>query len=401
MKKQFNQHIVIGSLSASVLLASLGTSMANIVLPAISLDFGVSFSEAKWVVLSYLIVTTAFSLIVGRIGDLKGRRTTLVLGTIFFVIGALMSASSSSFALLIFARIVQGIGGASLIVLPIAIVTNVISKEKTGRIIGLLATTSAIGTATGPSLGGFLLGVQGWRIPFFLVAALGFLNLLLVLFFVPSDVISAAERQKSSALIDMLTSIYGDASLRTHLLSNSAVSAVMMSTLIGGPFYLTRVLKVAPVEMGLVMSAGPITSILFGVFSGVLVDRFGLPSILKFAFIQLLIGASAFVFLPSLLGAVGFAFSAVCLSFGYQMFLSANSSCIMKNVEEDRRGLISGALSLSRNLGLMGGTLIMGSIFEVFGLQIVFLVAAILIALMFFVHLKIQKRRIYETRFTR
>lgn len=384
MEKRFGQHMIIGSLSTSVLLASVGTSMANIVLPVVSMDFRVSFSDAKWVVLSYLIITTVMSLIVGRIGDMKGRRIILMFGSIFFIIGSLACARSSSLSFLIFSRVVQGIGGAALIVLPLAIVTKVIAKEKTGRVIGLLATMSAMGTATGPSLGGFLLSVQGWRAPFFFVAVLGFISLLLVLFFVPSDITSSAEARRGGVLIKPLSSIYLDSSLRVHLISNSVVSAVMMSTLIAGPFYLTRVLKIPSVEMGFVMSAGPITSIFFGTFSGVLVDRLGLLSTLRFGFIQLLVGTLAFVFLPEFFGKVGFVLAAIFLSCGYQLFLSANSTHIMKNVEEDRRGLVSGALSLSRNLGLMAGTLVMGNIFELFGFQTVFAVAALLIALMLF-----------------
>lgn len=375
--------------------------MANIVLPAVSADFRVSFSEAKWVVLSYLIVTTAMSLIVGRISDVKGRRITLILGSVLFIIGALGSALSFSFGFLILARIVQGIGGAALIVLPIAIVTKIIAKEKIGRVIGLLATMSAMGTAMGPSLGGFLLSMQGWRAPFYFVAVLGLINLLLMIAVIPSDFISGTDTpERSETLIKSLASIYLDTPLRIHLISNSIVSAVMMSTLIAGPFYLTRVLKTPSVEMGFIMSAGPITSIVFGIFSGILADHFGLLAILRYGFIQLLIGALAFVFLPGLFGKIGFALAAILLSSGYQMFLSANSSHIMKNIEEDRRGLVSGALSLSRNLGLMAGTLVMGNIFELFGFQTVFAVAAFLVALMLFTHLKNQKRRMYETRFT-
>ena len=166
----------------------------------------------------------------------------------------------------------------------------------------------------------------------------------------------------------------------------------MMATLISGPFYLARVLKISPSQMGLVMSTGPLTSVCFGILSGFFVDRFGVRAILKFGLFQLMVGAICFAVLPSLFGAGGFAFSSVMLSIGYQMFLSANSSCIMKKQATDRRGLVSGALSLSRNVGLMSGTLVLGGIFDRFGLRVTFVVAAVFVFALFLVQSKILKK---------
>lgn len=393
MRKRFIQYLTIGSLSVSVLIASVATSIANIVLPAISSSFGVSFSVVRWVVLSYLIATTIFSLVVGRIGDLKGRRKVLLYSMVLFVVGTLLSASAFSFSALIVARIFQGVGGAALIVLPLAIVTEKVAKENTGRVVGLFATMSAVGTASGPSIGGFLSGGYGWRAPFFLVAVLGFINILFLLTLDRNEESSSVVKKESHAPVEALHLLSMDPLLRIRLASNLTVSAVMMSTLISGPFYLTHVLKLSDAHMGLVMSAGPITSVFFGLLSGWFVDRFGFLSVLKVGFIQLVIGSLCFTFLPLFFGAVGFAVSAISLSFGYQLFLSANSSCIMKNLASDERGLVSGALSLSRNLGLMIGTFVMGGLFESFGLQVTFYVAALLVIFLFFIQINIQKRR--------
>lgn len=392
MKRQFGRQVILGSLGVLVLLASIGTSMANVVLPMIASDFRESFSAVKWVVLSYLLATTVFSLMVGRFGDLKGRRKTLIWGTTVFIAGTGLSAVAPSFPLLILARVLQGLGGAALVVLPMAIVTEVISREKMGRAIGWLATMSAIGTAAGPSVGGFLLGESGWRASFSFVAGLGFLSLISLIVVVPAGGALKEDRSRKESLLAALISLSGDSLMRIRLTSNFVVSAVMMSTLIAGPFYLTRVLKVAPAEMGLVMSAGPLASIVFGLFSGVLADRFGFFRILKFGFIQLFIGTVSFAIFPQALSSVGFALSAVLLSLGYQLFLSANSSCIMKNVAAERKGLVSGALSLSRNLGLMAGTDVMGGIFEIFGLEATFIVCAVLVAISMALQLKVQRK---------
>jgi MFS family permease len=388
MKNSSNQKMLIGSLAASALLASVATSMANVALPSISSDFGVSFSDVRWVVLGYLLASTLFSLGVGRLGDQRGRSKILLAGTVLFTAGTFLCGYSSSFWLLIFARIVQGIGGAALIVLPIAIVSELMPREKMGRVIGLLATMSAIGTASGPSLGGLILGEYGWRAAFFFMTALGGVSLFLLMNFTPPDRSApASEARGESDFLGVMKSVCFDSLLRARLFANFVVSAILMATLIVGPFYLTQGLHLEPRLMGLVMSAGPIASIVFGIFSGYAVDRFGSLAVVRFGFIQLLIGAVSFVLAPSIFGALGFALSAVLLSLGYQLFLSANSSAIMTDVTNERRGLVSGALSLSRNLGLIAGTSAMGGVFALFadpsaGLQATFLVAAGLVALL-------------------
>jgi MFS family permease len=377
------------------------------------MDFSVSFSTAKWIVLSYLMATTVFSLIIGRLADLAGRRRILLWGAALFAIGSLVSALSASFAALIIGRVIQGVGAAALVVLPIAIATDALPQQKMGRAIGLLATMSAVGTATGPSIGGFLIAEFNWRAVFIQLTVLAGLTLLFVVKFVHLGRGSSSLQQ--SGFLESIGSFSGDVTLRKHLFSNLVVSAVMILTLIVGPFYLTHALLLDPGQMGLVMSAGPLTSILSGTIAGYAVDRFGSNFIIKFGFLQLLLGAIAFVFLPLRLGTLGFAFSAVLLSFGYQLFLSANSSSLMTSARTEHRGIAAGALNLSRNLGLISGTYLLGGIFDFFsertdistaiekrisdGFQITFSVAALLIAYLLIHHIKHNKGRTYEKRF--
>ena len=102
------------------------------------------------------MATTIFSLLVGRFADIKGRRLTLLLGLALFMAATLIAAFAYTFWILVLARILQGIGAAALVVLPIVMATETVSPDKTGRSIGLLATMSAVGTASGPSIGGLL-----------------------------------------------------------------------------------------------------------------------------------------------------------------------------------------------------------------------------------------------------
>lgn len=414
MKQQTQNNFLIFALIFPALLASLGTSMANLSLPAISQNFGVSFSSARWVVLSYLAASTLFSLYVGLMVDRSGKQKILSLGTLLFFSGALISGLAPSFWILTFARMIQGMGAAALLVMPIAIATDILPPSKTGRVLGLIATMSAVGTASGPSVGGAILTSFDWQAVFFLMALLSLLSFSLLAKFIPRDEVVKSHSISSPDFFSTMRSVSADSALKTQLFANLSVSSVMMSTLIVGPFYLTHALKLGSFKMGLVMSAGPITSILSGIFSGYAVDRFGSRAVARFGFIQLMIGTISFIQAPQWFGAIGFALSAILLSVGYQLFLSANSKNVMTTSLPENRGLVSGALTLSRNLGLISGTLILGGIFDYVakasdlsianpntmtnGLRVIFSIATLLIFYSLISYSKTEKRRNNATR---
>jgi MFS family permease len=417
MNVRWNNNIRTGALAQSVLLASVGTSMANLALPAIGAEFGVTFADARWVVLSYLLATTLFSLVVGRFADVKGRQITLFLGAALFSASTLVAVFAFSFWVLVFARMFQGIGASALVVLPIVIATESAHPSKTGRAIGFLATMSAIGTASGPSIGGFLIASYGWRSVFVVMSAVAAINLVLLFKFFPIQGPIGAAKLGRSNLKASLVAVWMNSAMRNQLYYNLVVSTVMMATLIVGPFYLSQGLHLTPIYMGLIMSIGPVTSIIASQISGLAVDRYGAPAIVVLGLGQLLIGTVSFVLLPAQLGSVGFAISAALLSLGYQLFLSANSSSVMKSSSVDGRALASGALTLTRNLGLIVGTSALGGIFDfvtkhsgagptdsaaiLHGLQITFAVAAGLLGLSLIFHLSNKQRSHNGTKFLR
>ena len=151
--------------------------------------------------------------------------------------------------------------------------------------------------------------------------------------------------------------------LARSLIVNLLVAAVMMTTLVVGPFYLTVALGLEPALVGLVMAIGPMISIVLGVPSGQLVDIWGSRRVLGVGLG--LIGAGAFLLalLPGWIGGIGYVASLVVLTPGYQLFQAANNTQALADVPKDRRGTTAGLLSLSRNLGLVAGASVMGAIF--------------------------------------
>ena len=180
----------LASLSLSMLLSSLGTSIANVGLPTLAQAFNASFQEVQWVVLAYLLAITTLIVSAGRLGDITGRRRLLLAGIFLFTIASVLCGVAPTLWLLIAARAAQGLGAAIMMALTMAFVGETVPKAKTGSAIGLLGTMSAIGTALGPSLGGILIAGLGWRAIFLVNVPLGILTFVLAHRYLPIDRLS-------------------------------------------------------------------------------------------------------------------------------------------------------------------------------------------------------------------
>lgn len=372
------------SLSLSMLLASLGTSIANVGLPSLALAFDASFQAVQWVVLAYLLAITAVIVSAGRLGDRLGRRRLLLAGLLLFALACGLCAMAPSLHWLIAARVLQGLGAAIMMAMTLGMVGDTVSKERTGRVMGLLGTLSAVGTAMGPSVGGVLLSLWSWRALFLLGAPLGLLAAALAYRYLPNEPGARAAVPFWSAL--------ASPGLRAGLGMSALVSAVMMATFVVGPFYLSRGLGLAPAWMGLVMAVGPCVAAVTGVPAGHLTDRFGSPRMTALGLTIMAVGALSLALAGGLLAYLG---ALVLLTSGYSLFQAANNTAVMRDVEGPRRGTVSGLLNLSRNIGLIFGASALGAVFAwatpdviratpqsvAFGLQTTFAVAVGLILL--------------------
>jgi EmrB/QacA subfamily drug resistance transporter len=438
----------LASLSLSMLLSSLGTSIANVALPTLAQAFDASFQDVQWIVLAYLLAITTLIVSVGRFGDIIGRRRLLLAGIALFTAASLLCGAAPTLWLLIAARAAQGLGAAIMMALTMAFVGEAVPKDRIGSAMGLLGTMSAIGTALGPSLGGVLITALGWQAIFLVNVPLGVLAFLLAYRNLPVDrlvptvdrtgfdtmgtlllaltlgvyalamtigrgsfgplnlglLLTAvfgiflfvfAEKRAASPLIRL--AMFRDPSLSESLIISALVATVMMATLVVGPFYLSRALHLDAALVGLVMSIGPIISAFSGVLAGRLVDRLGTPLMVIVGLIEMAAGSVALSVLPAMFGIVGYIAAIAVLTPGYALFQAANNTAVMMDVHPNQRGVISGLLNLSRNLGLITGASLMGAVFLLAsgatdittvspaavapGMQITFAVAGVLIVL--------------------
>ena len=346
----------MAALALSMLLASLGTSIANIALPTLSQAFGAPFHQVQAVVVAYLAALTVSVVAVGRLGDRFGLKRMLVIGIGVFILASALCAVAPDLLWLTAARVLQGIGAAFLMTISMALMRETAGDERIGRAMGLLGTVSALGTALGPSLSGALIAVAGWRSIFIVQVPLGILALALAVATLPAG--TGTRSQASAGRWWM-----GNGALASSLVVNLLVAAVMMATLVIGPFYLGLALGLSPAKVGLAMSVGPVVSIFGGVLAGRLVDAWGAQRILMMGLALLTAGVFLLAILPAYAGVAGYVIAILILTPGYQLFQAANNTAVLAGTAKDRRGTVSGLLTLSRNLGLIFGASIMGALF--------------------------------------
>lgn len=397
----------------------------------------------QWVVIAYLVAVTTTIVTAGRLGDMFGRRRFLLLGIGVFTAAALLGALASQLWMLIAARALQGAGAAVMMALAVAMVGDLVPAERTGRAMGLLGTMSAVGTALGPSLGGILVSSFGWPAIFGFMASAGVAGSALALKVLPAEAVSskqpvsldvpgmallalslsafalAATTQAGAQEILMLVGLaiagflaflvvesevasplvrldlLRRGPLSAGIVSLALVSSIMMATLVVAPFYLSGVLELDPLTIGLVMSVGPLVASLVGIPAGHLVDATGATSVATGGLVAVAAGSLLMVVLPGTLGVPGYILSLVVITAGYGLFQAGNNTSVMNGTAKERRGVTSALLALGRNIGLISGASLMGTLFVLgtrgmlpalgsggeAGLQLTFAVGALLAGL--------------------
>jgi Major Facilitator Superfamily len=135
-------------------------------LPAIGRDFGAGLTALQWVVMSYTLTLAGLLLFAGALGDRYGRKRIFLAGVVWFAMASLVCGFAPSAALLIGARAVQGVGGALLTPGSLAIIEASFRPADRGKAIGAWPGLSAVATAIGPFLGGWLVQAVSWRLIF-------------------------------------------------------------------------------------------------------------------------------------------------------------------------------------------------------------------------------------------
>lgn len=168
-------------------MAFIDGTVVNVTLPALQNEFGATVEDVQWVIESYALSLTALLLVGGKAGDQFGRRRIFAMGVAIFSVASIWCGIASSIGQLILARAVQGIGGALLVPGSLALISASFAEDVRGKAIGTWSGYTAITTALGPVIGGFLIQHFSWRYAFFINVPIALVVLLLTFKHVPES----------------------------------------------------------------------------------------------------------------------------------------------------------------------------------------------------------------------
>src|SRR5204862_7905048 len=171
-------------LAATILASSMAFidgTVVNVALPALQANLNATIVDVQWVIEAYSLLLAALLLVGGSLGDHYGRRRVFLIGVALFALASAWCGLAPNTAQLIAARAAQGLGAALLVPGSLAIISSSFPENERGRAIGTWSGFSAITTAVGPVIGGWLIEHVSWRSAFFINVPLAAVVVLLSL----------------------------------------------------------------------------------------------------------------------------------------------------------------------------------------------------------------------------
>ncbi|MEU2595575.1 MDR family MFS transporter, partial [Streptomyces albidoflavus] len=160
------RNIVFVTVTLGVLLAALDQTIVGTALPTIVAELG-GASHMSWVVTSYLLAETVATVLVGKFGDLFGRKVVFQISAVVFITGSFLCGLATDMLLLITWRAVQGVGAGGLMVTAMALIADVIPLRERGKYQGAMGAVFGVSTVVGPLLGGLFTDHLTWRWAFY------------------------------------------------------------------------------------------------------------------------------------------------------------------------------------------------------------------------------------------
>ncbi|MFA6809178.1 MAG: MFS transporter [Eubacteriales bacterium] len=391
--------VLLAGAIASFSSSFMGSSM-NIALPAIQEEFSINAIMLAWLTTSYLLATAVALVPAGKIGDIYGRKKTLLLGIILFTVASFFSGFAPSIHAFLIMRIIQGIGCAIQLTGGMALLTSVFPPKERGRAIGINVSAVYIGLSAGPFLGGILTQHLGWRSIFFVSVPFGLTAIIMILKYI-KDEWADAKGQSLDIIgstiygISLIALIYGATLLpnktgiilisvsfigiiafikrqltvkypvfevrlfkNNRLFTFSSIAALInySATTVVAFFlslYLQYIKGFDPQTAGLVLIVQPILMAVISPYSGRLSDKIEPGKIASLGMALTSIGLFVLVFLGENSLLVHIFIAQILLGTGFALFSSPNTNAIMSSVQKQYYGIVSGSTSTMRLLGQM------------------------------------------------
>jgi EmrB/QacA subfamily drug resistance transporter len=177
--------LVVGTVCIGAFMGQVDSSITQLLLPRLELEFNARLSTVSWVAIAYLLAMAAFLPIFGRLADMVGRKLLYTGGFLLFVLSSALCGLSPNLPVLVAFRVLQGIGAALLSSNSVAIVVAAAGPKWRGRALGIQSAAQAVGLSAGPAIGGLVLEMLDWRWVFWINVPMGLAGAVLGWFMLP------------------------------------------------------------------------------------------------------------------------------------------------------------------------------------------------------------------------
>lgn len=404
------KYLTLLAVCLGTVISAYLSSCINIALPDIMAELNFDSDSIVWVSLGYLLPYGSMLPLTGKLGDKYGAKKMYLIGIICFSIGSVLCGTATGGTSMLIYRVIQGVGGGTLLPNAMTIVAVTFTGAERATALGLWSAMAAIGTAIGPTIGGYLIELFQWRSIFFSVIPFCMLGILLAFTFIPKikattdtpiDILGGIllfisiaallialnqgekEGWFNSYYINSLLYLFFSVfclfilvevrtpspifdfrlfTSRNFLLANLIAGATfftMQSTTYLLPFFLKSILNYNSIQAGMMMLPQTVAMVLSAAISGKLSTAFGPRPVTLCG-----MGAALYAFfllkdINASFGVYEFFVPLAIYGFGLGLTMSPTTTCAMATLKRNQLGVGSGILNFSKLLNASIGVVIM------------------------------------------
>jgi DHA2 family multidrug resistance protein-like MFS transporter len=416
--------LALTATSLGTFITSVSSSITNTALPTIVTSFHITSAQSIWVVNGVQLATTMTLLFFGAASDARGTKRLYLSGMFVFALATLGCALAPTFDVLVLMRVLQGLGGSAVIVTVNSLNRALFPPAELGRSLAVNTTFVAVGTVSGPTIGGLILAFASWPWIFAFIVPFALLALMLGWRYLPHipptgakldfpsaglaavafgalfyalDGFARPERGPFDAafgaagIIAMALFVHRQLRL-THpmlavelfrvpifsvsIVASSATYAAQSIAYVSLPFYFQNVLGKTPWESGLLLSAWPFASLIVAMQMGRLSDRHPASVLCTLGILVMGGGLAGFALLPAMPAIWMIVTFAGIAGAGFATFQTPNNRAILISAPHEKTGRAAGVMTTARVTGQTLGAVFVAIVFEAGGTPTVALVVA-------------------------
>jgi len=356
----------------------LGMGIVSPILAIYASTFNVSFAEVSLAISMYAVGRFVADIPVGILADRVGRKPLMIIGTIILASTSFLNASADIFWKFLIYRFLEGVGSSMWVTSRMALLADILKPEERGRVLSYFSSFMLIGSAAGPTVGGFVTVMWNIRAPFYIYTAVGLISLVLTVAFIRETKGGHTSHTGESSFSPKVA-------LRIIKNKNflmASVATFTMFFLTAGvrdmiiPLYSSNVLGLDEVAIGTILSCATVMNLILTIPIGYMIDSYGRKSVILKSLYVTSAACLVFSFTNSYWT---MALTAVLMGIGTSGAQQAPQAMATDVTINEPHGLSMGIYRVFGDIGFIVGPTILGFIADNFGLRVPFYFMAALL----------------------